>query len=198
MALPAGAAAQRLESSNSSVRATFPELTLGTGATEEEPKIICPLTLEGSFHSTVISKEPERLIGYVTRAIINEGRCRSSGVEGVTILPETLPWHIRYESFAGSLPAITRINQRVILASFRFRGAGVFCLYKSTVVSPVRGYVTLNSATPRQITSLTANEAAGLPRFEGSFICPVQGIFTGSGQVRVLGSSTNLIFIRLI
>jgi hypothetical protein len=193
------AEAQRFETTNTSVRVTFPNLrfsnTVGTGGVE----VTCPVTIEGTFHSRTITKTGEQLVGYVTRAIINEPRCVFfNGAEGVSIQTSSLPWHIRYESFTGPLPEITRIQLRDALMGLILRAFGVGCLFKSTVASPVRGWAERNPTT-KQVTNLTIERNTAIPRFEGStFLCPSSGIFEGSGAVRVLGSTTTLVFILLI
>jgi hypothetical protein len=161
--------------------------------------IICPVTVEGTFHSRTITKTTEQLIGYVTRAIVNEPRCIFlNGMEGLSIQTSSLPWHIRYESFTGPLPTITRLNLRLALVGYIVRAFGVNCLFKSSATSPARGWTERNTATG-QITNVTLEKNTTIPRFEGStFLCPTNGIFEGSGAVRLLGSSTTLIFLLLI
>ena len=197
-ALVGTASAQRFETSSTTVRATFPRLRFSTEVGVGGPEATCPVTLEGSFHSRTIVKTGESLVGYLTRAIINEPRCTlNGGVEAVSIQQASLPWHIRYESFVGSLPNITRVNLRVSSMGLTIRVSGVNCLIKSTVARPVRGSATRNTTT-NQITSISVNTEAPIPRFEGSFLCPTEGIFQGEAAIRVLGSSTTLIFLRLV
>jgi hypothetical protein len=62
----------------------------------------CHLTLEGSFHSATISKVSGALVGFITRGSINTGACLTNDA---TLLAETLPWHITYSGFNGTLPA---------------------------------------------------------------------------------------------
>jgi hypothetical protein len=199
--LTSGSLAQRLEASNGSIRATFPALRFfGTEPFGGTVEVICPVTLEGTFHSKTISKEPERLVGYVTRAITNQNVCTENGLSGVTILQERLPWHIRYESFAGTLPEITRVIIRLALIAFRVRAVlfNIECLYQSTAAQPVRGFVERNIATG-QAMNLIALAETSVPRFEGpTGSCPTSGRYQGSAGIRVLGSATSLIFIRLI
>jgi hypothetical protein len=198
-ALVGTASAQRFEITNQGIRATFPNLrfsnTVATGGLE----VICPVTIEGTFHSRTITKVVDQLVGYITRAILNEPRCVFfNGTEGVSIQTSSLPWHIRYESFTGALPEISRINLRLALVGFILRAFGVNCLFRSSATSPARGWVERNPAT-KQVTNITAERNTTIPRFEGStFLCPTNGIFEGSAAVRLLGSSTTLIFILLI
>jgi hypothetical protein len=193
------ATAQRFEVTNTSIRTTFPTLRFfGSEPFGGTVEIACPVTIEGTFHSRTIAKGPERLIGYITRAILNQNACAEGGFTGFTILQERLPWHIRYESFAGALPNITRLNLRFALATFKMRAVffGIECLFQSTVTSPLRAFVERNVAT-RQAVNLVAYSETSVPIFEGSS-CPTAIRFQGSGAIRLQGSSTTLIFILLI
>ena len=191
------ASAQRFETSNVSIRATYPRLTFSSEASGGGVEVICPITLEGSFHSRTIVKTSELLAGYITRAALNRSACSfTGGAESVEILQGTLPWHIRYESFVGALPNITRLNFRTIGVSLRIGAFGVSCLSKSTPAAPGRG--SAERSVAGQILVLNTDETMAIPRFEGSFLCPGSCIFNGNAAVRVLGSSTTLIFVRLV
>jgi hypothetical protein len=71
-AFVATASAQRFETSNQGIRATFAELRFGT---IEEIEGRCPVTVEGTFHSRTIAKNGESLVGYITRGILNRSAC---------------------------------------------------------------------------------------------------------------------------
>jgi hypothetical protein len=121
------ASARTFSSSSSTFRFAFRELrfnaTFGT--------VTCQLTYEGSFHSRTIAKVVGALIGYLTA--VNLGPC---GVGTATILRETLPWHIQYQSFTGVLPNINsiRVNTQT---RFRIREPfGATCLFASTPERP--------------------------------------------------------------
>jgi hypothetical protein len=122
-ALVSTASATRLRSTSTTLRATFPRVSFigGFGTTE------CAVTLEGSFHSETIAKVPESLIGYITRAIIGGTRCIRGSA---TILQASLPWHIRYVSFEGTLPNITAVNTEVAGVQFNAKEPvfGIACL----------------------------------------------------------------------
>src|SRR5215207_6479875 len=119
--LAATASATRLASSSQTIRAGFARLNFtGPWGTTE-----CPLTLEGSFHSRTITKTLGSLAGLITRAIL--GAClRGSG----TILTATLPWHARYQGFAGTLPNINSISADVAGVAWQIREPvfGITCL----------------------------------------------------------------------
>jgi len=140
--------------------------------------ISCNVTLEGSFHSATIAKVNEALIGRISRATFNT--CTGAGA---TVLAETLPWHIRYAGFTGTLPDITGINLRLISVSFRLQPSGsVACLGRSTQENPTRVIAQLNSST-HVVTSLVAEPNAGIPL--NGFLCEFAGElhFEGAGAV---------------
>jgi hypothetical protein len=134
--------------------------------------IECHVTLEGSFHSRTISKVLEALIGYITRVTIDSTNCTNGSARGLT---ETLPWHVRYGGFSGTLPIITNINQRVVGGAFLVQVAGIApskCLYTSTAASPYKGIVNRNTATG-VASSFRLDETAAIPFTSGtsSFAC---------------------------
>lgn len=96
----ADASASRLSVTSELFRVTYSEMSFTTE--EGSSSTRCPVTLEGSFHSKTMTKTSALLVGYITRA--SAGTCTSGSI---TWLGETLPWHVRYESFRGTLPAIT-------------------------------------------------------------------------------------------
>jgi hypothetical protein len=95
----------------------------------------CALTLEGSLHARSLNKLVATLLGYLARGTL--GAC-SSGT--ATILAETLPWHIHYEFFTGTLPNITAIGILISFFSMRIREVGgLTCLVRTTATEPGRG-----------------------------------------------------------
>jgi hypothetical protein len=178
------ASARRIELSEQRFRTVFAPLTFGA---EGQTPVVCRFTLEGSFHSKTISKVVGALVGYVTSAEV--ANCTG---ETARVLKETLPWHIRYVSFRGTLPAITSIRDSIIGAAFLVRAFGfVSCLYQSTTTNPITGEVLITGGVgSRQ----RADETALIP---GAGLCP-EGFFQGTGENFVLGSTTTRITIRLV
>jgi hypothetical protein len=205
------AAGRRFEISNQAIRATFAALAFTATPVLGDLEARCPVTLEGTFHSRTIAKESERLIGYITRAVLNRAACTFiEGARHVTILngverlltgevpPTSLPWHIRYEGFEGSLPFITEFIVRIVLLSFLYLAFEFSCLYRSTAASPARFSFIRNTMT-KQATSFLPIVEATIPRVSGNMIaCPVSSILEGPSAVRLLGSATTLIFFQLI
>jgi hypothetical protein len=130
-ALTSAASARRVLISANAIRTTFREMRF----VGERGPLNCPLTLEGSLHSTTITKVAGSLIGYITRVV--KGFC---SIGTATVLPETLPWHVRYQSFSGTLPSIASVTVNVIGFSLRYReseGLGIFCNIRSTEAEPL-------------------------------------------------------------
>jgi hypothetical protein len=155
----------------------------------------CHVTIEGSLHSAAISKTSGLLVGYMRSGIAPVETCR--GTEGArpSGLDESLPWHLRYDSFAGTLPRITSIKFRVIGASFLLTIFGVSCLYRTTAESP--GLVIASLNAEGNVTAVRADETASIPKSSGSVLCPSSGTASGSGTMSVVGAQNGMT-VRLI
>jgi hypothetical protein len=178
MSLLVGAAsAGRLSTSSQTGRATFSAVSFrgGFGTT------VCSVTLEGSFHTRTIVKTAGSLVGYITRAA--SGGCSQGSA---TILTETLPWHMRYSSFTGTLPNISGIIFRIISLSFQIREPvfGITCLARSTEAAPT--IATYNREAGGALT--TAITSSRVPTN-----CGTEGELSGtSNSFTVLGSATRI------
>jgi hypothetical protein len=175
-ALASAASARNLSSSSQTLRASFREITFN-GAFGN---ITCAATVEGSFHSRTQAKVAGSLVGYITRSDL--GPC----AEGrVTILRETLPWHIRYSSFTGALPNITAFRASVIGVSNRIQEPFAGCLAASTAANPVT--ITFNRETVTGALT-TATIGGTVPTS-----CGINGTFSSSvSPVTVLNSATRI------
>jgi len=131
--------------------------------------IECEVKLSRSFHTRTFTKTVNSLIGYVTEGTIL--RCTRGGI---TINQASLPWHLRYRSFTGTLPAITGRSETVTGAEWTIREPtfGVTCTVRRESSSMIVSY-TLSGGT---ITSAALS---------GESPC---GGFTG----RTEGSTTNV------
>jgi len=113
MTVTGSALARTLSLSNTNFRVVWTPLTL------YEPfnffTIRCNVTLEGSFHERTFAKVFGTLVGYVTRAAISHP-CTGgeawfwNGTEGALTGASSLPWHLRYEGFSGTLPSIASVS----------------------------------------------------------------------------------------
>ena len=137
-ALVGVASAARLSSSALGINASWTRLNFRGGLGTVE----CEVIVNGSFHERTIAKTAGTLAGFITAA--NVSRCARGGS---TVLRETLPWHVQYDSFIGTLPSIGAIRARVIGTSFRVSEPtfGVICLIRTTTEEPM--FFTFNRDT---------------------------------------------------
>lgn len=182
------ASGNRLSVSNRNIRVVWSKINFTDAG--RVTNLECDVTIEGSFHTNTITKTRGALIGYVSRAPQPQN-CVGGGA---TLLQESLPWHIRYDSFTGSLPRVTGERLQIVLVAFRFN-VGFECLYRSTAAEPMFGIA--NIEPNGLVTGLTLDNATTVPRAEGSIFCPASGRFENTGRVTLLGSTTNL-SVRLI
>jgi hypothetical protein len=137
------AGAGRLASTNRMIRVVFRSLSFQSSGGIE---VNCPVTLEGSFHSRTLSKVLNSLQGFISRAVVGAAGCASgtfSFLNGVENVSNTLPWHVTYGSFAGTLPNMTSIRLNVIGLAVRVRdsplGFPIDCLFLSSAAAPAPG-----------------------------------------------------------
>jgi len=158
-ALVSSASAARLSSSSQTFRATWTSAEFIGGFTAAR----CNLTLEGSLHNATIAKTVGSLIGYITRASV--GPCPAGSA---TVLTATLPWHVQYKAFTGTLPSITGIVTNVIGAAWRIRegGLSINCLTTSRATEPATG--TYNIAAGGSVTSVTLGGTTNCEGINGS------------------------------
>jgi hypothetical protein len=184
-ALVSSASAGRLSTTSRNVRATWSSMEF------VEPvfgaSVRCPVTLEGSFHSATMAKVVEALVGFISRGTINNSLC--AGGRG-TILQASLPWHIRYVGFQGTLPNITVLRTVALGMGFRVDGAFGSCLFLTTVLQPSTGSLN-RSVVTRSLTSVDAGGEITSSEACGPFGSRVTGRLSGrSTSLTVLGAAT--------
>jgi hypothetical protein len=117
------ASANRLSISNPAIRAVWAPVTVIIP--ESSLEFVCAMTLEGSFHSSTIQKVAGALVGYITRASVGHP-CSGAGEMWVhngteaplgNVRPTSLPWHMTYQGFTGTLPNISEV--RLLLRGIR-------------------------------------------------------------------------------
>jgi len=185
-ALISTASARNFSVSNQSISGMWSsvEFNLPSGA------VRCHVTLEGSLHSRTFAKVLGSLMGYITKAIL--GPCVSPGT--ATILTETLPWHVSYSGFRGTLPNIDSIIVHVTGASFRVNNGRENCLARSEAGRPAIGQFHRNTVS-HEITE--ASISGRLPT--GIECLGIQGTFTSdSGAISLLGTQNVRISVSLI
>lgn len=191
LALAAGsAAANRLSYSETNFRIIWASLKFSESGGNFP--ITCPVTLEGSFHGRTFTKTREVEVGFITRASVNNAACSEGQA---TILTGTLPWIVRYQSFSGTLPNILTVRHTLINAAFQVEpGLGIVCLARSSERFPAAGEASREAGG--NITSLRPD--ASLPIPVTGTACPTAGIFGGTGEVFVQGSSERRVRLTLI
>jgi len=203
-AVVGAASAGRLSVSNQNIRATWSSLEFAIGGVQR-----CSLTLEGSFHARTNSKVERSLVGLVTRFIFGRTSggesCSVRAFNGVdryngTTTPNTLPWHLTYESFQGSLPLIGSV--RVLLSRFRFGVEIPSCVFQvGNETDKIAFEIFLEAG--RGATSITPvegrNEVGTVIRLDRDpfRICPPLGFrsgirFAGTGSITLLGAATRI------
>jgi hypothetical protein len=192
------ASAGRFSVSNTKFRIAWTNVTL---ADPNEVVIIgCPVTLEGSFHSATIRKSTGALIGAITRGTIKTESCSGGSY---MILRETLPWHLTYEAFSGTLPNILGMRTLISRYAIQLRArviVEITCLYKYQGDPEENMTAIFARQESGNILWYALAEERGLMRFfsGSSGVCP-QHLATSSslGGVSLLGNNT-LIVLRLI
>lgn len=138
------------------------------------------VTLRGSLHRT-IAKTVGALAGVITdcRSTLGEAGLIFIRIEHRCEL--TLPWHVRYVSFNGTLPNIVSGTLMVLNIGFRHRdlagGGTIDCLYGGNVAAITQGGTRVTGVrvgeeavptTTPENASCEANENAS-GRFSGTF-----------------------------
>lgn len=179
------ASANRLSINERRIRITWVSLEF-----EGSPfgAIRCKVTMEGSFHSATINKVVGALIGHMSRAAVSA--CTNGSA---TVLLERLPWHVTYESFAGTLPRITSATLLLRGAAFRLAQSIISCLA-----------ITGNSAAEnaRGIAEVGAGGETRQIRADPNPTIDCGGLFSGrfngTGQIFRLGTTAQDVRITLI
>ena len=125
------ASANRLSISSQSFRLNWAPATIA-GQSGSGISVECNLTFEGSFQRTTTEKTVGQPLGDITRPTL--GTCTGGSA---TLLSETLPWHITYEAFTGTLPNITGVVARFIGVSIGITDSGLPCLLRTEAEHPV-------------------------------------------------------------
>ena len=178
------ASARNLSISNQNIRAVFRPLIFSDGGASN--RLSCTVTIEGTFHYRTILKSVGALLGYITRAQVEEGTCAGAGLLAgarARVLTETLPWHITYRGFRGTLPNIERIILQINRPRLTFFNIPIIaeCKYEGAL----QGFFL--PAT----NELQADETFGIPRTaESNGACPTPGFFRGVTRVTLLGTTT--------
>jgi hypothetical protein len=158
--------------------------------------VSCRVTLEGSFHCATIAKVLRALIGYISRATMESETCRSVEPTGITgLIPqESLPWHVTYEGFIGTLPRVrplVRIKWSWLLLVPIIGTCGYRNVTpRSVITGPAGGTIDEGNA------SIVAGNGETIVNTEGAFSCPTGSLQGVATPITILGT-TNATRIRL-
>ena len=174
------ASARSLSVSNQNIRATWSSLEFVSAVT-----IRCQVTLEGSFHSRTIAKVARSLIGAITRATVKEETCTNGRGR-----PQALPYHLTYEGFTGTLPAIASVL--LLLSRMRLQ-VTVPGLCTGEYGTGTDNVTLRAGVSGGEITSLEPIAGRStVTRLSGGAFCPGSGVLAGSGSVTLLSSTTRI------
>jgi hypothetical protein len=178
LALAVGSAsANRLSVRSRSFALIWSTLSFSGG---ESIRVSCRVTLAGSFHSTTITKTARSLIGLVTTASVGTRETCTGG--SARALTATLPWHVTYNSFTGTLPRISGVKLNLIGASFEIVTEVGTCLARTETNRPATGTATVEAGGV--VTGFRADETLTIP-LTGSFFCSlVTGSLSGTAVAR--------------
>lgn len=111
------------------------------------PPLVCPVTMSGRFERRTFAKVSGTQIGVVENvSVFRSGRtteiCRGGEI---TLLTETLPWHVTYGGFFGTLPRITDVRVNLVNTAFRIDMEGAAtCLIRTTASEPFIGFIAVS------------------------------------------------------
>lgn len=182
------ASANQLSISNQNIRSTWTSLR---SITSTNATILCPVTVEGSFHGRTIAKTIGALVGYITRASVANSSCTGGRF---TVHNESLPWHLTYEGFGGTLPSIERITVSLLGASYEIEDSTNICTGTTEVEFPWRNIIRLNTTTHVAETLTPGTNSIPLRNGRGGLFCGIANDrFGGESQTLTqLGTSTSI------
>lgn len=190
-----GASANRLSVSSQNFRMVWRSLvfknTINAGV------VLCPITLEGSFHSATISKTVGALIGYVKRASVRgeEPPCIGGTM---SVLAASLPWHITYFAFTGTLPTIRTMH--ILLPSLQIQvhiRESLTCLASAEARTSLWIRVPLDASG--RATGLEMEEEPKLPLTGEAGLCALGRGFFGREEAGTFTTETGAgVTVRLI
>lgn len=155
---------------------------------EDAGSVECPMSLQGTFHETTLGKSGGALIGHIVGHTLDGEACEGGDV---TILSATLPWHVQYEFFSGTLPNISEIGVDVVGMAVGIR-TGIFfsCLATTTSLSPMvlRLARNIESGT---ISAVILDPDEQIP-LSGTF-CPEHGTISGVGEATITGTERRIV-----
>ena len=132
------------------------------------------MQVSGSFHARTITKTVGSLIGYIT-----EASSTNCSFGSATLNRASLPWHLRYRSFSGTLPNITGRSETVAGAEWTIREPtfGVTCTIRRETSSMTITYAVSGGT----VTSAAVSGSSPCGSFTGALSGTETNVTNGSG-----------------
>ena len=189
------ATARNLSLNSTTFRVTWREIQFDTD------RVVCELTLEGSFHYRTIAKVRGSLIGLITKAIIRHPCQVSEGwMDNETERPlgaairNTLPWHLTYEEFLGTLPRITGTVVLIRNMSSVVNVSGICLGRYGTATDNISALADEDaSGNLGTVTPVAGRNRLTLRERLGGIFCPGTAGLTGTGNVTQLNSTSRIV-----
>lgn len=184
----AAASAANFSVTNQTISVTWSSFRFNEGRAQ------CPVTLEGSVHARTLQKVQSLLVGNIIAG--RTGRCSVGSAVLLTAEDgqrSSLPWHIQYGGFSGTLPAITRVRWHIFGLSYRIVKELETCLYSTSPTRPaLLDLVREEGSGALRSASFFGTEA--IPLATGNpLICEASGLLGGgAGPVTIWGSATRV------
>ena len=160
---------------------------------EELISVSCTINMIGSFHASTFAKSAGSLVG------INAlSQLPTNCAGGTATVPlASMPWHLTYDSFAGSLPSIAAVRLNLIGFTALLRREFFGCELDSTTLEPVPIDLGITGGV---ITSATIDPDAVINAGDlgEETLCDAAGItWTMSGTAAVEDGSRGTVAITL-
>jgi len=148
-ALVSSASARNLSSSSQTNTALWRRMDFAGGFGTIE----CEVRISGSLHTRTFTKTVGSLIGYITEGTVL--RCARGSA---TINRASMPWHVRYRSFGGTLPIITSKSGTIVGVEFTIREPvfGITCTVRRETSSTIGTYTISSGIVTRAAPSGTS------------------------------------------
>ncbi|HKG40215.1 MAG TPA: hypothetical protein VKB25_14590 [Conexibacter sp.] len=176
-ALVSSASAGKLSSSSQTNTVLWRTMNFAGGFGTVE----CEVRISGSLHTRTFTKTVGSLIGYITEGTIL--RCSRGST---TINRGSLPWHVRYRDFTGTLPNITGKSGIIIGVEYSIREPlfGITCSVRKENSSTIGTYTISGGTVTRAEPSGTSPCASFTGTLSGAET-NVTATLTGTTRITV-------------
>ena len=126
------------------------------------------------------------------------GSTECNGTATMRMNTETLPWHVRYESFAGTLPSIASVRVQIVGLTLTFDPTGIFpnCRLRSEASHPFVGSFLIAGGVASRFA---ADSTRKIPLVSEAFCgFAAESDFRGTAEVFLQGSTTTRITVTLV